>query len=740
MVNRNAVIGVLHEVLGRDDAVSRCCAVKALEKMNADDEASRGRLVDLLLDQDSDVRMDAVVALGRMKVEQAALPLLENLEKDPEGEVRIEVVKALSRINSSLTVERLIHCFKEDGYPGLDYLVDDLEFNACWEVQSSLMDALAEIGDVRAVEPLIEVLESEGYEDLQESGFRALAKLSGGAAREFLLKQLKQGGRLTRRRAASALCNLPELRIASESAQAVMPPDIVAELTNALVDIDPGVRINAAQALAATGSAEVVAPITLLLNDPDMEVRGEAATILAAIRGGDIVDRLHQLLNQDDRDLRRRIVRVLGEIGEPSSREPISLLLDSSDKDLLYEVVGALRHIGVAGSEQKLANMLIDQTSHYTLRMQVARALGSLSSDLSGQETTNQKHTEETKVQESTRVVLKQTIFDQDERVACAVLEALVEMDLDNAVAQLVEILEFLPLVVEQKAQRQFEAGDGLNFAEIEDRVADDTDKEIAAGLADMVAGHDRQTSTLAAILANQPRSEDIPAAENEDNVRYKQAQPGVRILAARLLGNFPEPGAEAVKALILVSKEEDPELHREAIHSLGCAGDESALDTLLDGLTAQQEGIRLAALDALGNFTGSDSVRTRLVKMLEDPDPTIRQRVVEQITSLPGAEVADYLCRALEDDDLGVCRTALKVLSRENYTAETAQRVESLMFKFSSELRKNAAAALRRMQDFSSSSRLLENLMDAEQTPHHWVCIDALAEMYASAQNSQEN
>ena len=200
------------------------------------------------------------------------------------------------------------------------------------------------------------------------------------------------------------------------------------------------------------------------------------------------------------------------------------------------------------------------------------------------------------------------------------------------------------------------------------------------------------------------------------------------------MLGNFPKPGAAVVKCLTLVCKEEDPELRREAIHSLGCAGEESALDTILDGLGAEQESVRLAALDALKNFASSDSVDTRLAKMLGDPDPTIRQRVVEQITSLPGPEVTDYLCRALEDEDLGVCRAALHQLTRENYSAETAQRVESLMFRFSGELRKNAAAALRRMQDFSSSSRLLENLMDAEQAPNHWVCIDVLAEMYSAA------
>jgi len=119
---------------------------------------------------------------------------------------------------------------------------------------------------------------------------------------------------------------------------------------------------------------------------------------------------------------------------------------------------------------------------------------------------------------------------------------------------------------------------------------------------------------------------------------------------------------------------------------------------------------------------------------MLEDPDPSIRQRVVEQIASLSGAEVSVYLCRALEDEDLGVCRAALHQLTRENYSAETARRVEDLMFRFSGELRKNAAAALRRTDDFSSSSRLLENLMDMEQTLNHWVCIDALAEMYSIA------
>ncbi len=736
--NRNDVVGALRDVLGRDDSLLRCCAVRALEMMNADDETSTGRLVDLLLDEDSDVRMDAVVALGRMKIKHAAQPLLENLEKDPEGEIRIEVVKALSRISSPETVDRLIRCFVEDGYPDLDYMVDDMEFNACWEVQSSLMDALAEIGDSRAVEPLIELLESGGYEDLHESGFRDLAKLSGDTARQFLLKQLKQGTALARRRAASALSDLAELTGAKGATRKTIPADILSGLTNALADRDSGVRINSARALAMSGGAEALVPITALLNDPDMEVRGEVASILATTRGAGIVNRLHQLLKQDNRDLPKRIVRVLGEIGDPSSLNPVGRLLDSPDNDLLYEVVDALTNIGVTGVEQKLAGMLEDETRHYTLRMQAATALGTATNCANpAQETTGGEHTEETKAQDpSPEEVLGKMVFDRDERVACASLESLVKMNPDNAIGQLVEILECLPLETVSSAPTGLEAGDEAESTDIQDIQPDEADNEISPGLADMVEGQTVHTSTLAAILANQPRSEDDLTAEEDNEAEQKLVQPGVRILAIRLLRNFPEPGAEAVKSLIQACLEEDPELRREAILGLGKTGGEMALDSILNGLTDEQESVRLAALDALGNFIDFDGVPARLMSMLDDPDPAIRQRVVEQLTSLPQADATGYLCRALEDDDLGVCRTALNMLSRENYSQEMAQRIEDLMFRFSCELRQDAAAALRRVEDFSSSPRLLESLKDEEQSTRHWVCIDALAVMYSARAN----
>jgi hypothetical protein len=53
-------------------------------------------------------------------------------------------------------------------------------------------------------------------------------------------------------------------------------------------------------------------------------------------------------------------------------------------------------------------------------------------------------------------------------------------------------------------------------------------------------------------------------------------------------------------------------------------------------------------------------------------------------------------------------------------------------MFRFSGELAKEAAVALRRLHDLSSASRLLARLAAPEHERVHWLCIDCLGELYA--------
>ena len=64
--------------------------------------------------------------------------------------------------------------------------------------------------------------------------------------------------------------------------------------------------------------------------------------------------------------------------------------------------------------------------------------------------------------------------------------------------------------------------------------------------------------------------------------------------------------------------------------------------------------------------------------------------------------------------------------------------RILALMFEFSGELRTQAAAALRRMNDLSGAARLLELLNDPREEEFHWICMDALAEMFAQPSDSR--
>ena len=183
---RERFLGTIHRVFESDNALLKCCAVRALERMKSCDGVSKKWLVDLLSDPDVDVRVDAVAALGQMRVGEAAQSLLASLTGDPEGEVRIQAVMALSRIASGETVEPLIDCLKEDGYPQLDLDTDDMAYSPCWEVQSQALDALGEIGDRRATPAVLEFRERDDYEDLPERGCRVPANLDRAQAKEVL--------------------------------------------------------------------------------------------------------------------------------------------------------------------------------------------------------------------------------------------------------------------------------------------------------------------------------------------------------------------------------------------------------------------------------------------------------------------------------------------------------------------------------------------------------------------------
>jgi HEAT repeat protein len=701
-LDRGCVLRTLYQVLERDNSLSRCCAVKALERVDGREDASRKRLMDLLLDPDPDVRTDVAATLGRMGMAEATDALLYNLENDPDGEVRIEAVKALSGIGSRAAVEPLIRCLEADGYPDLDDgdMADEMTYAACWEVHSQTLEALGKLGDARATESVIALLEDGEYADLQEIGYRVLAELSSDQAREFLL--------------ARALVVLPRLEGESRD----LSSELVNGLTSALMDPDPGVRIYAAQALAGCSNPLVVVPLTMLLADPETEVRREVASLLGRMRGQRIVDRLHQLLTDPDPGVRRQIVQVLGEIGDPASSAFLSPLLNSDDEDLLHEVVGAMGKIGLAGSEAAIAAILANENAHFTVRIQAAKALGHLLE-------------EATSVQDPTldpRSILARSVFDEHDAVSQAALTALVDMDAQNAGATLEALVrgEF-PFATRDP----FTEPDAPRESQGASSSDEDSAPEISPEVQRLLVGHDASTSTLAAMVA--PRVQEAPAlTESQQESSPPSPRNSVRVLAAKLLGSLPEATAQAVGTLMDAYEDGDAELRREVIVALGRMGNEKAIPVVVKGLQAEEQEIRSAALDALERFPGASDADQQLVALLADPDPHVRQRAVQVLGALKSPAALVHLPRALNDPDQQVCRTALRALCEEMKSSSLSERVVDLMLEFSGDLREEGAAALRRLGDFGAASRLVDILNDPDGEEYHWICIDALGVIFA--------
>ncbi len=697
---REDAVATLFAVLERDNSLSRCRAVGALERLIPSDGEAVRRLAELLADPDPDVRMDCAGVLGRMGAAVATRSLIDNLKFDPDGDVRIEAAGALARIGGDAAVEPLIDCLRADGYPELDMLVDDMEFRSSFEVQGRALSALGDIGDARAAQPVLDLLEDDDYEDLQETGFRVLARLDSAVARDFLLRRLTHGGRLARRRAAQALGDVVGSGVAAA--------EILEALTVALGDDDPAVRIGAAEALAASRDRQAIGPVARLLADPDDEVRRRIATALATMDGSNVVERLHPFLDAADPRRLRGIVEVLGEIGDPASREPLSRLLDSPDDDLRYRVVHALGKLGLAGPQDAIAGILAGAASSPALRVQAAWALGRILPTVDTA-ADDDEHPDP-------RAILKAVVFDDNEGVSLAALSALVDIDPAAAEAMLAGLLRDDLVAPEAK---------------VEPAVAEEW-QEVS------LEDNNPEGSTLASILAGHPleQPQDEPAAEEPDIDALGAEAPArvfgqaARVLAARLLGDLAGAGAASVSVLVDATAGDDAALRREALLSLGRIGDDSALPAVLNGLVADDRDLRLAALEAVAGFAGTAYVQDRVLVLLDDPDPFVRQRVIELLGRVAPDTVP--VTRLLADPEREVCRAALLTLPGGCYDGDLSKQIIELMFAFSGELRHDTARALRRMGDGAAVAAVLAILDDAGREDIHWFCIDALAEMLA--------
>lgn len=328
--SKSQTVSALCKLLHTGDEADRCYASRALGVLG--DPAATPELIKYLHDEDVDVCVDAAGALGKMKAVSAISELIEAVNKDPDGEVKVSAVEALGLINHESAIDTLMS-IAASRPENIGHTSDS--WDPWWDMQLKAVSALG-LMHVEKAAPVIEkLLDDEDGQDIESELLKALAFM-GEPGEEILIKRLKKGTSRERRRIIRALghrlahCHTPEtLRI----------------LKRAIKEPDAEVRCAALEALMSYGRAEQLPEMIACFHDKDANVR-KAATLAVTKLGAistnnnpaDIpVNELIALLDDNDPSVRATVLYILSDNIQPGS----GIQLDDSQLEKIYDSMTA---------------------------------------------------------------------------------------------------------------------------------------------------------------------------------------------------------------------------------------------------------------------------------------------------------------------------------------------------------------------------------------------------------------
>lgn len=194
-----------HLASGND--VIRTGAVRAAAALAIDDDRVRVALVDALLDEDPDVRTDAMDALVLCARRADADTLRCSLLGDPVREVKHAAIRALTRLNDIASVpifRKLVISRADDDVAWED---DNDAWDDWLDVQIAVIEALGQLSAHEAIEDILAARDDEEGQVLDGPVFAALAAMGDkGVVWLLAIAQSEKG--LGRKRALEVLADL----------------------------------------------------------------------------------------------------------------------------------------------------------------------------------------------------------------------------------------------------------------------------------------------------------------------------------------------------------------------------------------------------------------------------------------------------------------------------------------------------------------------------------------------------
>lgn len=393
----------------------------------------------------------------------------------------------------------------------------------------------------------------------------------------------------------------------------------VPDLVPLLDDLEEGVAVSTALALAGLPGDEAAAATRKALKSPRDRVRSQTAARIGDLRDARFVADLGALVGDPVAAVRGTSVSALRAIG---TKETFPFLMQATSDAGPKTAADAVDALGSLGDPRALERVVRLASSESPLvRAAVARTLPALGGVASH------------------GPVALALAGDASESVRLSLVQAL----RDHPAAEQIPILEKVAADKSGAVRRQLVAAARANPSPaalplVTARLKD-TDPKVRA-------------SAAMALAAMKARGE-LPAVA----ALSKDAEADVRAACAEALGEYRE--AEGLATVAALVKDADPSVRGRAVAAAGRIGGEGALAIVEVGVADKEGFVRLEAIRALG-VLGGTGARDRLIALAKKEQMPIRLAAIQTLGSLKDKEALPAL-RELQKDPAEAVRTAAR-------------------------------------------------------------------------------
>ena len=306
-----------------------------------------------LADDDPEVRRIAVMDLLDIGEEDVMVPLLVQAARDADASVRAEAARCLEGMESEPAIGGLLDLLTDDDVEVREaaatslaeikeashgsQLLDRLDV-AQGFAKASILRALRELRRTEAYGPSLYAL-NDGDPAVRAAAVGVLGYLKNAQALPDMARLAKTDPD-------------PEVRRITVGALAFAQhvPEVSAALVDALKDASWQVRDEAATTLGKLGDHAAIRPLVEAMGDPYWQVRLKATRSLGRLKASEALEVLVQALSHAVSNLRKEVAIALGEIGNLAAVPYLEEALNDADPDVRKMCRIALGQLGAPKS------------------------------------------------------------------------------------------------------------------------------------------------------------------------------------------------------------------------------------------------------------------------------------------------------------------------------------------------------------------------------------------------------